>query len=190
MANKSFQFCFKVILSGFIAISLSACSSDNAKEPTQENAQDIYNGLKGTYQGSVLVDNIPQSVIITIANDFSVRRLPLKPILSRIFTDESMLNEALSSVRDVTFTASTQNLLVTVYNVCLTMQPTDFIFHVTIGGEDYQINALIKSEVYKMGSNTISVNLEIAELTCDGKPYNLTNASIIYNIDLASKLDN
>ena len=186
--NKKIIFNLYWILIGSIVIALTACSSDSTTEFTEGNAQDIYNRLKGIYQGPVIVENIPQNVTITIANDFSVKRLPLKPILSRIFNDESLLAEAISSAHDVVFIAPTQNLQVTVYNVHLTMEPTDFIFHVTVGGKVYQINAFTKSEVYKINSNTISANLEITELLCDGTPYDLSNTPIIYYVDLANRL--
>ena len=70
------------------------------------------------------------------------------------------------------------------------MEPTDLFFHVTVGDKDYQINALTKSEVYKINGNTISGNLEVTELTCDGTPYNLTKEPVIYYVDLASRLEN
>jgi len=171
-------------------IIIASCSSDSTKEYSKENAQEVFNDLKGTYQGSVLVNNLPQNVTITIGNDFVVRRLPLKPILEKIFIDESQITEALSSAHDVVFTAKVQNIQITTYNVLLTMEPTDFIFRVSVNGKDYQIDAFIKSEAYKINNNTINANLEITELTCDGTAYDITKSPIIYYIDLATRLDN
>ncbi len=190
MTNKLLLFSFRVILSTIFVFTLSACSSDNTKEYSQESAQQVFNNLKGTYQGPVLIDNIPQTVAITIGNDFSVKRLPLSPILKKIFTDENQLKEALSSTNDITFTAKIQNIQITTLNALLTMETTDFIFKVKVGGKDYQVNSLIKSEVYQINDNTISVNIEVKELSCEGMVYDLTKNPITYNIDLASRLDN
>lgn len=190
MTNKLLLFSFRVILSTIFVFTLSACSSDNTKEYSQESAQRVFNNLKGTYQGPVLIDNIPQTVAITIGNDFSVKRLPLSPILKKIFTDENQLKEALSSTNDITFTAKIQNIQITTFNALLTMETTDFIFKVKVGGKDYQVNSLIKSEVYQINDNTISVNIEVKELSCEGMVYDLTKNPITYNIDLASRLDN
>lgn len=190
MTNKLLLFSFRVILSTIFVFTLSACSSDNTKEYSQESAQQVFNNLKGTYQGPVLIDNIPQTVAITISNDFSVKRLPLSPILKKIFTDENQLKEALSSTNDITFTAKIQNIQITTLNALLTMETTDFIFKVKVGGKDYQVNSLIKSEVYQINDNTISVNIEVKELSCEGMVYDLTKNPITYNIDLASRLDN
>lgn len=190
MANKLLLFSFRVILSAIFVITLFACSSDNTKEYSQENAQQVFNDLKGTYQGPVLIDNIPQTVTITIGNDFSVKRLPLSPILKKIFTDENQLKEALSSTNDIIFTAKIQNIQITTFNALLTMETTDFVFKVKVGGKDYQVNSLIKSEVYQINDNTISVNLEVKELSCDGMVYDLTKDPITYYIDLANRLDN
>lgn len=190
MTNKLLLFSFRVILSTIFVFTLSACSSDNTKEYSQESAQQVFNNLKGTYQGPVLIDNIPQTVAITIGNDFSVKRLPLSPILKKIFTDENQLKEALSSTNDITFTAKIQNIQITTLNALLTMETTDFIFKVKVGGKDYQVNSLIKFEVYQINDNTISVNIEVKELSCEGMVYDLTKNPITYNIDLASRLDN
>ena len=190
MTNKLLLFSFRVILSTIFVFPLSTCSSDNTKEYSQESAQQVFNNLKGTYQGPVLIDNIPQTVAITIGNDFSVKRLPLSPILKKIFTDENQLKEALSSTNDITFTAKIQNIQITTLNALLTMETTDFIFKVKVGGKDYQVNSLIKSEVYQINDNTISVNIEVKELSCEGMVYDLTKNPITYNIDLASRLDN
>ena len=96
----------KIIKSIFVCLlllcGLNGCESGT--EINENSGQQIYNDIKGTYVGNIVIDNIPQKTKITISDDFSVTPLPLKPILARIFTNEAELTEALASVKNITLT--------------------------------------------------------------------------------------
>ena len=164
-----------------------ACSSSTT-EVTEDTAQQVYNDFKGTYQGAVMVDNIPQAVIITIGNDFQVSRLPVKPILKRIFTDETQLTQALATTSVVNFTAKTETISFATTEAYLFMEPTDLQFSVTVDGTERHIDALMDAQVYKSSSyNYITAYLLVKDLICDGTPYDSSKESITYYIDSAQK---
>ena len=169
--------------------SLLACSDDDPEEMNTDTGTMIYNEIKGTYEGSVRVENEMLPVIIVVANDeFTVKRLPLLPILKRIFTSQSELEEALKSVGETTtFTAPIVNLTVTRTSL-LTMDPTDLVLTVTVNGERRQVSALIQSYANWVRSwGTLSAEMRVVELYCDGKKFDLTDNRIEYLIDDAKK---
>ena len=178
----------KIFAYSLAIICLTACS-EAATEINERTAQEIYNGIRGTYVGNVVVDNIPQAVFVTIEDDFTVRQLPLKPILERIFTNATELTEALSSARDVVFKAPTENMTISGNSVLLTMTDTDLIFTVTVNGKSYQVTAMTASytEVNSY-SKELSLYMEIKELLCGGQSYDVTTNRITYSIDVADKL--
>ena len=125
---------------------LLACS-DDAVEITEGSATGIYNDIKGTYEGVVPVGNESRPVPIVVANDeFTIKRLPLEPILKAVFTEQKELEEAVaSSGETTTFTAPIVQMAVTSNTVALSMDPTDIVFTVTVGGERKQVSALMES---------------------------------------------
>ncbi|MBP5388451.1 MAG: DUF4840 domain-containing protein [Prevotella sp.] len=165
------------------------CSSNDPEEINEDTATRIYNELKGTYEGSVRVGNEMRRVTVIVANDeFTVKQLPLQPILERIFTNQGELEEALKSGETSTFTAPILNIGVTTNSSLLTMEPTDLVFTVTVGGVRKQVSALISAYanwVKQWGE--MSVQMNVVELFCDGQNYQLNDNHIVYFIDNAQK---
>lgn len=166
------------------------CSSNDPEEINEDTATRIYNELKGTYEGSVRVGNEMRRVTVIVANDeFTVKQLPLLPILQRIFTNQGELEEALKSAGETsTFTAPVLNISVMANSSLLTMDPADLVFTVTVGGERKQVSALISAYanwVKQWGE--MSVQMNVIELFCDGQKYQLTDNRIEYFIDNAKK---
>lgn len=162
--------------------------SDSKTEINETSAQEVYNDMKGDYTGNVVVENIPHKVFITIASDFTIKELPLRPILKNIFADESELNEALSTASSTTFTAPVDNITILMPMSYLTMRPTDFQFTVTVNKKEYTVTAMTESMAYKpLNSNDLSVTMDVTELLCGGKTYDVTKNKINYFIDIATK---
>ena len=80
--------------------------SESTTEMNEGTAQQMYNSIKGTYTGNMMVDNVPQKVSLTVGNDLTVKYLPVRPILERIFTDGAELDEAEKTAGAVVFTAT------------------------------------------------------------------------------------
>lgn len=178
----------KIFAYSLAIICLSACS-EAATEINERTAQEIYNGIRGTYVGNVVVDNIPQAVFVSIEDDFTVRQLPLKPILERIFTNATELTEALSSARDVVFKAPTENMTISGNSVLLVMAPNDLLFSVNVNGQPNQVAVSIESAVMVNSyTEELSLSMEIKELFYDGKSYDVKTNRITYYIDVAAKL--
>ena len=78
--------------------------SEATTEMDEGNAQQVYQNIKGTYVGNIMVDNIPQKVNLTVGDHLEVRYLPARPILQRVFKDAA-LDEAEKSAGSVVFTA-------------------------------------------------------------------------------------
>lgn len=174
-----------------ISICLVACSGSSSDSNYNENdAQKVYNQMKGTYVGQMLIDNLPQSVKIILADDFTFKQIPLKPILGRIFNEKTELDEALQSAltQSIDFVAPTSELNVNNYQILLTMKQTDLIFTVKVGGNDHRIIATINSTALKsMPTNGLSIYLDIKELNCNGKDYDVKKEPLTYFIDSAHK---
>ena len=168
---------------------LLACS-DDVDVITEGSATGIYNDIKGTYEGVVPVGNESRPVTIVVANDeFTIKRLPLEPILKAVFTEQKELEEAVdSSGETTTFTAPIVQMAVTSNTVALSMDPTDIVFTVTVGGERKQVSALMES-VCMLNSvwGDLSVAMNAKELYCDGRSYSLTDNRVTYLIDGAKK---
>lgn len=181
----------KILLLLLILSCCVGCSSDEPTQVSNDYAQQLYNSIKGTYIGNVMIDNIPQEVHVIIGNDFTVRRLPLKPVLSRIFTNEAELNEAIRSARDVVFTAQTDNMTVSGTNVLLTMKPSDLLFPVTVGDKKFQIAVRFSTSSYiNSATSELSLNMNVTELFCDSHSYEVTTNQINYYVDIAQKQEN
>lgn len=181
---------FRYVFVLLALFSFCACSDDDPVEINEDTATKIYNDIKGTYEGKVRVGNEMMPVTIVVANDeFTVKRLPLQPILQRIFTDQHAMEEALKSAGEITtFTAPVTSLRVDTHSSMLIMEPTDLVFSVTVGGERKQVSALIESYaswVRQWGN--LSVQMNVVELFCDGQKYSLTDNRVEYLIDSAKK---
>ena len=166
------------LLIAILAVScLFACSSEESKDFTVEDAQRAYNNLKGTYVGN-----------INIGTEFKIRNLPLRPLLKKIFDDDAEITEALAATRNIVYNAPTLSMVVSGRQLILTMEPTDLVFNVEIKGEEYNIAALMSATVlYDMGYDTITLNMTVDELRCNGISYNLTQEKIDYFLDMAKR---
>jgi len=177
----------KILIFMMVVCCWMSCS-DDAKEINEKSAQEVYNDMKGNYTGYILVDNIPQKVFINIGNDFSIKQMPLKPILQHIFTNSQELNEAISSADNTTFTALTDNISILLPMAYLTMKPTDFQFTVTVNEKSYMVTAMIETTASKpLNAEQLSVNMDVIELLCNNQTYDLTTNPIRYFIDVAEK---
>lgn len=183
---------YKYVFALAVLLSCFACTDDDTVEINEDTATRIYHEIKGSYEGYVRVGNEMRPVTVVVANDeFTVKRLPLLPILQRVFTNQGELEEALKSVGETTtFTAPVVNLSVMTSSSLLTMDPADVVVTVTVGGERKQVSALIESYanwVKQWGE--LSVGMNVLELYCDGQTYNLTDNHIEYFIDNAKKTE-
>ena len=166
---------------------LGACSESNDEGYDVNGAQQEYNRMKGTYQGNVVVNNLPATVQIVIDKDFTVKNLPSYPILSRIFTG-SELDAAESSLEKVTFVAETDQMLITDGYLLLTMHPGDLQFQVMVNGKAHDIVATFQARAYRNNLyGDLSVNMIASELYCDGVSYDLSQNGISYLVDSAKK---
>ena len=165
-----------------------ACSGDSAQEVTVDKAQQVYNEMKGTYVGGVWVDNTPRSVTIVVDNEFTVRQLPLKPILSRVFLDASSLSEALTNNPNVVFTAPTKTMNIIQNSIMLVMEPTELLLKIDVQGKTYHISAQVETVAYRNSlTGYLTVNMDVTELTCNGETYDLSISRINYLIEDAVK---
>jgi len=180
---KVLKFAFFALL----ACCLTACG-DSGIEVNEDSGQEIYNSTKGTYVGNILVDNIPQKITITIGENFTVKPLPMKPILERVFTNEEELEQALASVQNVTFSAPIIQMSVASGYIYFLMEDTDLTVDVTVEGKSHKVFALISSEtLFDMYSSALSLNMYVKELNFEGKSYDVTTNKINYFVDSAQK---
>ena len=182
--------CFRYVFVLMALLSLWSCSDDEAKEVSAGTATEIYNKIKGTYEGSVRVVNESRRVTIVVGNDeFTVRQLPLEPILSVVFKSEKELDEALASAGAVaTFTAPIVNISLLSSSSLLNMEATDLVFTVKVGGQSMPVSVLMES--YAMWNSTwgtLTVQMNAQELYCDGRRHDLTDNHINYFIDDAKR---
>lgn len=178
----------KLLLGLLIAFSFSACESRDKTEYNEQEAQQVYNDLKGTYVGSIPIDNIPQQIKITIGDDLSIKSFPLSPILRRIFTDGKQYDEAVASVKDYTFTTPIKGMAITSGTAILQMDPADVMFTVKVEGKDYQVVAQLESRAYiNRTYDNLSLDMYVIELYCDGVAYDVTKNGVTYIIDYAKK---
>ena len=180
----------KYVLVLVSVLSLFACSDDDPVEINEDTATMIYNDIKGTYEGNVRVGNETRPVRIIIANDeFTIKQLPLQPILQRVFTDQGQLEEVMKSAGETTtFTAPVSNLSVMSNSSVLTMEPSDLVLTVTEGNQHKQLSVLIQAYAsWARSWGDLTVEMYAIELYYDGKKYDLTNNRIEYFIDNAKK---
>ena len=166
---------------------LTACSDDSKTELTQADAQKAYNDAKGTYKGVVLDENVPVAVYMTLAQDFSIRDLPVTPLLKPFLTGKD-LDAAVASVKERVFKAPTSSMVISGDLVYITMEPTDWVFTATVGDEKYDVNALISVTVrYTHTYDKLSANIVVDELFCNNQKANLSSNTITWLIDEATK---
>lgn len=179
-----------------IITSISVCllllcglnSCESGTEINENSGQQIYNDIKGTYVGNIVVDNIPQKTNITIGNDFSVTPLPLKPILARIFTNEAELTEALASVKSITLTTPITEMSVINGFVYLFMKNIELEANITVNGKPHKILATMEPLTrWNMSKNTLSMNIEVTDLICNSESYDVKENKITYFVDSATR---
>ena len=168
-------------------IVLTACSDDSKTDLTEADAQRAYNDAKGTYKGVVLDENVPTAVYLTVGQDFSIRDLPVTPLL-RPFLSGKDLDAAVASVKERVFKAPTSSMTISGDLVYITMEPTDWVFTATVGGEKYEVNALISVTVrYSHSFDRLSASIVVDELFCNGRKADLSSNAITWLIDEATK---
>ena len=161
--------------------------SDSTTTIDEGNAGQIYNIIKGTYVGNIMVDNIPQKVSLTVGDDFEVKYLPVRPILQRIFKDAA-LDEAEKSAGSVVFTAPLDKMAVTGSNAYLLLEPTDLVLTVQVDGKKYVVNALLEGLLFANTTyDELSMTLDVTQLNCDGITYDMVNNGVNFLVDSAKK---
>jgi len=150
-------------------------------------AQQMYNSIKGTYVGNIMVDNIPQKINVSIGNDLSMRYLPLRPILGHVFSGAD-LDEAEKSVGSVTFTIPLDQMMIAEGNIYLTLEPTDLVFSVTVDNKPHTVSALMEGTAFaNKSTDNLTLSLDVTALNCEGIAYDLKNNGINYFVDNAKK---
>ena len=176
----------KQILFLFVLLCCYGCS-ESSSEINENSGQQMYNAIKGTYAGTVMVDNIPQKLRVTIDTALTVRYLPLRPILERIYTGVT-LDEAEKTAGSVVFTAPIDQMVISQGNAYLTLEPTDLVFSVKVDGKVYSVAALMNGTLFaNRAYDELSVDLNVSELYCDGKSYDMTKNGVNYYVDNAKK---
>lgn len=161
--------------------------SDSSTEMNEGRAQEMYNSIKGTYDGNIMVDNIPQTINISVGNDLTMRYLPLRPILRHIFSG-SELDKAENSAGKVSFTIPFDQMIISNGNIYLTLEPTDLMFSLTIDGKVYAGSALIEGTAFvNKATDNLTLSLDVTALYCDGIAYDLKNNGINFFVDNAKK---
>ena len=170
-----------------LCIVLLACSDDSKTELTVVDAQKAYNDAKGTYKGYVMDNNIPATVYMTIGQDFSIRDLPVTPLLKRFFSGKE-LDEAVASVKERIFNAPTLSMSIVGDLVYITMEPTDWTSTATVNNEKYDVSVLMSATVlYSHTYDKISADIVVDELFCNGQKADLTSNTISWLINEATK---
>lgn len=164
-----------------------ACSDSSEEGYDTGSAQQIYNDLRGTYQGTVTVNNLPATIQIVIGTDFTVKNLPTEPILARIFNG-SDLEAAVASMEKVNFTAETDQMAIVDSYFMLTMMPGDLMFTVKVGENSYPVTVTFQTRAWRSHLyDDLSMSLFASELYCDGVSYDLSQNGISYVVDNAKK---
>ena len=170
-----------------LCIVLVACSDDSKTELTVVDAQKAYNDAKGTYKGYVLDDNVPTAVYMNIGQEFSVKDLPVTPLLRRFLSGKE-LDDAVASVKERVFKAPTVSMSITGDLVYITMDPTDWTFTATVDNEKYDVSVLMSATVlYSHTYDKLSASIVVNELYCNGQKADLSSNSISWLIDEATK---
>ena len=170
-----------------LCMSLTACSDDSKTEVTVVDAQKAYNDAKGTYKGYVLDGNVPTAIYIKISEDFSIRDLPVTPLLARFFSGND-LDVAVASVKERLFKAPTSSMMIERDLVYVIMEPSDWTFTATVGEKKYDVSVLMNTTVrYSNTYKTLSASITVEELYCNGQKADLSSNKIIWLIDEATK---
>lgn len=170
-----------------LCILLVACSNDSKTELTVVDAQKAYNDAIGTYKGYVMDNNIPATVYMTLGQEFSIRNLPVTPLLRHFFSGKE-LDDAIASVKEKVFKAPTVSMSITGDLVYITMEPTDWTFTATVNNEKYDVSVLMSATVlYSHTYDNLSANIVVNELYCNGQKADLSSNSISWLIDEATK---
>ena len=170
-----------------LSMLLVACSDDNKTELTVDDAQKAYNNAKGTYKGYVLDDNIPSAVYLTLGQELSVRDLPVTPLLNKYFSGTE-LAEAKASVKERIFKIPTVSMAIVGDLVYVFLEPTDWMFTVSVGGKEYNVSALMSATVcYSYSYDMMSASITVDELYCNSKKADLSSNKITWLIDEAIK---
>lgn len=165
----------------------NSCSVDSKQEVTVDDAKQAYNDMKGTWRGKVTDENVPVEVTMTFGNEFTLSNLPVPPLLKRFFSGEK-LDEALKTAHPANFVAPTLEMMISGDQVFVQMEPTDWSFTVTVGDEDYQVNALLHVvTLYSNNYKTLSASITVQELTCEGTTADLNTNGISYLVDSATR---
>ena len=135
-----------LLLAGLLL--LGACSEDSQQGYDEASAQQTLDNMKGVYDGTVMVNNLPQAVQIVIGTDFTMKRLPTEPILSHIFSGGD-LEAAVNSVETVNFTAETGIMTVGERNIALSMEPGDLLFTAKVAGREYAVTVTFQTLAYR-----------------------------------------
>ena len=169
----------KIAIFVLLALSLmvmTSCGDDAKTEVTVEDAQQAYNDLKGTYVGYVMDENVRTRVAMSIGQE-----------LTEFYADKE-LAEALKTVKLDKYTAPAVTMAIAGNLVYVEMEPTDWAFTVTVDGKEHQVFALLSVlAVYNSTYKTLSMSIEVKELSCDGLIADLTQNRISYYIDNATK---
>lgn len=180
----------KIIKTLFVCL-LLLCgfnSCESGTEINENSGQQIYNDIKGTYVGNIVVDNIPQKTNITISNDFSVSPLPLKPILARIFTNEAELTEALASAKNITLTTPITEMSIIDGFVYLFMKDIEWEANITVNGKMHKILATMEPLTqWNMSTKALTINIEVTDLICNSESYDVKVNKISYFVDSATR---
>ena len=178
---------FRIVFSAMLIMLFMACSDDENREVTVVDAQKAYNEAKGTYAGVVLDENVPVKVNISLGDDFTIKYLPVAPLLSRFFSG-SELDEAVASVKGPTFSAPTVDMVLVGSLMYVSMEPTDWMFTAKVGGVEYRVSALLSATLcYSRAYDKVSVSIGVDELFCEGQKADLSSNSISWLIDEAAR---
>lgn len=174
--------CYLLLL---MSVILTACSVDSETDLTVADAQKAYNDAKGSYKGIVMVDNVPATVYMNVDQEFTIRDLPVTPLLRRFLSGEE-LDAAVASVKERIFKAPTSSMIIIGDLVYVTMEPTDWIFTATAGNEKYDVSALMSVTIcYSHTYDNLSASIIVDELFCNGQKADLSSNTISWLIDEA-----
>jgi len=180
--NKAIKY---VIL--LLSISLISCSDDSKTELTAVDAQKAYNDAIGTYKGYVLDENIPMPVFLTLGKELSVRDLPVTPLLRKFFNGTA-LDEAKASAKEYIFKFPTASMTIIGDLVYVYLDPTDWMFTVSVGEDQYTISAIMSATVcYSHTYDILSASITVNELYCNSEKADLSSNKITWLIDEAIK---
>ena len=180
----------KIIKLLFVCL-LLLCGQTSCESPTEINSdtgQIIYNDVKGNYTGTIVINNIPQKISMSIGNDLTIKQFPTEPILRRIFNSTKELDEALESSQSITFIAPVKTMTVSGGFSYLEMEPTDLVFDIIVNGKTSKVSALMEPVTrISLSTYELSLNMAVKELSYNGVSYDMKTNGIVYIVDNAQK---